>query len=166
MTFIRTAVLVTAICTAAPLAWAQDAKMSPQDFVNNAASSDMFEIQSSKLALQNGTSKNVKDFANMMIKDHTKSSEDLKAAAQKDGAALPAEMSEKHATLIKTLQGATGQGFDAAYTDAQMNGHQEALSLMQSYAQNGEGALKTHAEKAIPVIQMHLEHAKVLGQSK
>src|SRR5258707_583693 len=48
------------------------------DFVKEAATSDMFEIQSSQLAQERGNASE-KTFAATMIKDHTKTSEDLKS---------------------------------------------------------------------------------------
>src|SRR6202163_1977454 len=48
------------------------------DFVKEAAISDMFEIQSSQLAQERGNASE-KTFAATMIKDHTKTSDDLKS---------------------------------------------------------------------------------------
>src|ERR1700710_1005207 len=47
------------------------------DFVKEVAISDMFEIQSSKLAQDKGTAPE-KTFASQMVADHTKTSVDLK----------------------------------------------------------------------------------------
>src|ERR1700759_2325384 len=60
-----------------------------QDFVTEAAQSDMFEIQSSKLAL-NSADAPTKAFAQQMIDDHTKTTDELKGAVGKG---------EAHATL-------------------------------------------------------------------
>jgi putative membrane protein len=55
-----------------------------QDFVTEAARSDMFEIQSSKLAL-NSADARTKEFAQKMIDDHTKTTDELKAAVAMAG---------------------------------------------------------------------------------
>ncbi len=145
-------------------AWAQTQPMTPQDFAATAASSDMFEIQSSELALEKAQSDEVKEFAQQMIDDHTKASEELKAAAEQDGATVPAEMNEQHATQLEELNGAAEDGFDAAYIQAQVAAHEEAVALMTDYAENGEeGALKAHAEKTAPIIQQHLEHVQQIA---
>ena len=145
-------------------AGAQSLPMTPQDFASTAASSDIFEIQSSEIALQKGQSDQVKEFAQMMIDDHTKASEELKAAAAKDGATVPAELLEAHRVQLETLNNAPESGFDAAYLQAQVGAHEEAIALMTGYAKDGEdGALKAHAEKAAPVIQKHLEHVQMIA---
>lgn len=156
-------IAAAAVFGVASLALAQAQTMSPQDFAATAASSDMFEIRSSELALEKSKSDAVRDFAQMMINDHTAASEALKAAAQQDGVTVPAEMLEKHATQLQTLQGAPADSFDTSYVEAQVAAHEEALALMQSYADTGDGAaLKAHAAKTAPVIQMHHEHVQKL----
>src|SRR3954467_13190195 len=51
---------------------------STPDFVKEVAISDMFELQSNKLGVERGNAAE-KTFAAMMIKDHTKTSDELKA---------------------------------------------------------------------------------------
>ena len=145
-------------------ALAQTQPMTPQDFATTAASSDMFEIQSSEIALEKAQSDQVKEFAQQMIDDHTKASEELKAAAEQDGASLPGELLETHQVQLDQLGNASDDGFDAAYIQAQVLAHEEAIALMTDYAENGEdGALKAHAQKTAPIIQTHLEHVQQLA---
>jgi putative membrane protein len=61
------------------------------DFVNEAATSDMFEIQSSKLAASRSTG-DVQTFANQMVIDHTKTTGDLTSLAQGANIPLPTAM--------------------------------------------------------------------------
>ena len=64
------------------------ASATPTDaagFIAAAGASDMFEIQSAKLALANSKSDDIHKFANMMIADHTKTTDAVKAAAKKAG---------------------------------------------------------------------------------
>jgi putative membrane protein len=127
----------------------------------------MFEIRSSELALQKSQTDAVKEFAQMMITDHTAASKNLMAAAKQDGVAVPAEMADKHAAQVKALESAEPGAFDAAYLDAQLAGHKEALALMTGFAKDGEAAaLKAHAQKTAPVVQTHLEHVEQLSKSK
>lgn len=149
------------------IALAQSATMSAQDFAATAASSDMFEIRSSELALQNAETAAVKEFAQMMIKDHTTASKNLAAAAQQDGVTLPGEMTKKHDDQVEELSAAKGDDFDAAYIAAQTAAHQEALTLMTSFAKEGDAAaLKAHAQKTAPIIQMHYEMVEKLSEAQ
>jgi len=140
-------------------------EMSSQDFANKAASSDMFEIQSSELALQKSQNADVKEFAEMMVQDHRRATEGLKAAAEQDGVTVPADLDAKHAEQLQTLEDASAEEFDSVYVNAQVAGHEEALVLMTDYADAGVGSLKSHAESAKPIIQKHLAHIQEIAKS-
>ncbi|MES0044358.1 DUF4142 domain-containing protein [Mesorhizobium sp. M0091] len=151
MHFVKVLLAAIAIGLISPGAMAQTATTSPQEFVKAAASSDMFEIQSSELALRKSKTSRVKEFARMMIKDHTNSSKRLITAAKKDDVAVAPEMTSKHAAQLEALSNDSSGAFDNAYVDAQVAAHQEALTLMTSYAENGqEKHLAAHAKKTAP----------------
>lgn len=135
-------------------------------YVTQAATADMFEIESSKLALTKSTNAEIKKFAQMMIDDHTKSSEGLKTAAATagDNASVPATLDLKHQGLLDELKAATGAAFDKAYMQAQAAGHEDALKLHRSYAEQGDNtALKQHAADAVPIVSGHLDQATKLA---
>jgi len=138
------------------------------DFVAKAAASDMFEIESSKVALERARSAEVKAFAQMMIDMHTQTTADLKAAIADSGLALtpPAMLPEDKAAVLTDLKGAEAADFDKKYMDEQIDGHQAALDLMTRYAQDGDNAvLKAAAAKTAPIVQDHLTKAKTLRDS-
>src|SRR5437016_7897084 len=58
-------------------------------FLAQAASGDQFEIQSSQLAMQASQNLAVRNFANLMIADHTRMSQAMAAAAQSAGLPPP-----------------------------------------------------------------------------
>jgi len=162
MNGIRSAVFAAVLATA-PAAVAYSAMMTPQGFAAAAGSSDMFEIESSKMALKKSGSPSVKAFAQMMIKDHTAATADLKAAAKQDGVAVPRQMVSKDVKNIDRLEKLSGGAFDKSYITEQRAAHQQALALLTGYAKDGSAAaLKTHVAKTEPVVEMHLNHLKTL----
>jgi putative membrane protein len=56
---------------------------STQDFVNKVAISDMFEVQSSQLALAKQADADTKPFAEKMVQDHQKTSSELKSPGRR-----------------------------------------------------------------------------------
>ena len=133
-------------------------------FLARAASGDLFEIQSSQMALQTSTNPAVRNFANLLIADHTRMSQATMAAARSAGIVPPppAILPEQQAMLGQLS--AAGPNFDVAFRDAQITAHQGALGLMQNYAASGDvPALRTAAQQAIPTIQMHLAQAQALA---
>ncbi|MBO9671101.1 MAG: DUF4142 domain-containing protein [Sphingobium sp.] len=134
---------------------------TPQEFIDKAAKSDAFEVAAGQLAKANGSSAGVKEFGQMMIDAHTKSTADLKKAAGtlKPDPVLTSDQKDKLSDLGK-LKGAD---FDKAYIDGQIDAHEDALSLMKKYAADGtDASLKTAAGTMVPVVQTHLDHAKEL----
>lgn len=72
------------------------------DFVNEAATSDMFEIQSSKLAAER-TQGDVQSFAQTMVSDHTKTTSDLKGLAPAANVQLPEQMTSSQQSMLDKL---------------------------------------------------------------
>lgn len=141
------------------------ASSSAQDFVNKAAASDRFEIETSKLAAPSASSTAIKDFAAKMVTAHTESTRKLKSTVASDPSGIvisDALSAEQQATLddLKTKKGAE---FDAAYAAAQVSGHEKTLAELNNYAGAGENAsLKALAEEMVPVVTEHLSSAKAL----
>jgi putative membrane protein len=153
-----------AMATATPGATAAAPTAAPE-FVAAAASGGMYEIESSKLAQQQSKNVDVKAFADMMIKDHTKASDELKAAAAKvtPAVTVPATMQPKHQSLLDQLRNA-GANFDKTYIQQQSQAHDETAGLLNGYTSGGDSQpLKDWASKTLPVVQQHNTKAKELA---
>ncbi len=131
---------------------------SAQEFVTKASISDMFEIQSSKLALSKSSDGGIKSFASHMVADHSKSTAKLKATIAKHNLDVqPATaLDDKHKDLLTKLQGESGKEFDNDYVSAQKDGHDEAVDLFTDYSKDGDNAsLKKFATAVLPTIKDH-----------
>ena len=134
-------------------------------YVGMAAASDMYEIQSSQLALTRAQTPALRDFAQMLITDHTNTTRQLTAAATAAGMAPPAPaLLPMQVQMLNQLQGTGGGDFDRVYASQQVQAHQMALALHSNYAQNGDAEpLRAVASAAVPVIQHHLDTAGQLA---
>lgn len=140
---------------------------STQDFVTEAADSDMFEIQSSQLALQKVSDAATKDFADKMITDHSKTSADLKNLVQsgKVKADVPASLDSSHQSMLDKLKSLNGSDFETRYHEDQVKGHKEAVDLFSRYGKGGKNAeLRAWAEGTLPTLQHHLSMAEDLNK--
>jgi putative membrane protein len=132
------------------------------DFVDAAASTDMFEIQAAKLAEKRTKNADVKAFAAMMIHDHTQSTAALKAAIKATGAtlSLPTDLPADKKSKLDELTSAAPADFDKAYMQSQVMAHQDALTIMKAYGANGDSPrIKDFANQTATVVQMHLDKA-------
>ena len=139
------------------------ADMTPEErtaYVQMAASSDMYEIQSSQIALTKAQNPAIRSFAQMMVTDHTNTTQQLMAAAQAAGLPpMSPQMLPMHARMVAELQSASaGSSFDRLYATQQRLAHQQALALHSNYASRGDTpALRTVASTATPIVRGHLE---------
>lgn len=136
------------------------------DFVHEVAASDMFEIESSKLAVERADPP-TKAFAEQMITAHQKTSEELKA--QMASAGIPATpapgMTSSENDMLTKLKGLQGADFIERYKSDQQKVHEDAVDLFQRYAKGGDNAgLKEWATKTLPTLQHHLDMAKQLNK--
>ncbi len=134
-------------------------------FATAVAGSDLYEIESAKLAATKSASTEVKELAGHLLTDHTKSTAELKSAAsQAKVTVAPALDAEKQA-MLDQLKAASGAEFDRLFVEQQKIAHQKALTLLQSYARGGDTEpLKAFARKASGVVEGHIEHLNGIRQ--
>jgi putative membrane protein len=138
--------------------------MSAGDFVQTVANADAFEIQSSELAAQRAARQDVKDFAAMMVRDHTATSQQLAALAPQLNMTAPTPtLDAAKRGRIDSLRTQSGEGFDDAYLDAQIAAHTDAVRLFEQFITSAEpGPLRDWANTTLPKLREHLTHVQGL----
>ncbi|QEC52874.1 putative membrane protein [Anseongella ginsenosidimutans] len=132
-------------------------------FAKKAAAGGMFEVEAAELAKENGESQAVKDFAEMMIKDHTSVNEKLKGIAADKNIELPASLPEDKASKLETLSTLSGAAFDKAYAEEMVSSHEKTIALFEEEAESGEDPdLSGLAEESLPTLRHHLAEAEAL----
>ena len=130
-------------------------------WADDAAEGSMMEVNLGKLAQTNASSKTVKDFGQMMVTDHSKAGDELKAVAQKKGISLPAALGDKMQKKYDDLAAKKGADFDKAYTSYMVDDHEQDIDEFKKESNKGKDAdLQAWATGKIPVLQHHLEMAK------
>jgi putative membrane protein len=85
------------------------------------------------------------------------------ASAGSAAVRMPKGLDAKHEQMLKQLKGASGAQFDQLYAQMQLQAHQDAVALFESYSQNGtDPELKTFAQQTLPTLQQHLDMAQKL----
>ena len=134
-------------------------------FARLAAMSDLYEMEASRLAEQRSQSAEVKRFAQHMLRDHGKTTNELKGMLPQLQGVSASQMStsldQQHQALMQQLQGAQGAEFDRVFTRQQVQSHQTAVDLFRAYAQSGDEArLKQWASQTLPSLEEHLREAQ------
>ena len=136
-------------------------------FAVKAADGGMMEVELGKMAEEKGTSKGVKDFGAMMVKDHTKANDELKGLAASKNITLPAAVGDDMQKHIDDLSKKTGKDFDKDYIDMMVSDHKEDIDLFEDAAKNSkDSAFKKFAVKTLPTLYKHLGAAKAIEKSR
>ena len=136
------------------------------EFPLKAASGGMMEVQLGQLAQKNGQSQRVKNFGAMMVKDHSKANNELKAIAQTKNISLPTTLIPEHQEHVTMLQKVTGAEFDKQYMEMMTKDHKEDIDEFDKASKNSADAdLKAFATKTLPVLRVHLDSAQAINNS-
>jgi putative membrane protein len=135
--------------------------VSDAQYIQMAAASDLFEIQSSRMALDRARDPMTKQYAQMLIDHHTTSTQALMQKVMQAGMTMPPPaLTPEQRAMMDRLRAAPAGQFDRAYFTEQVPAHRMAWQLHQGYAQSGmTPPLKEAATTVVPVVEQHLVEA-------
>lgn len=138
------------------------------DWAAKVANANMTEIELSKVAQDKATNDRLKNFANMMVTDHTKAGDQLKQLAATKNITLPANLDSKSQKMLDDLNKKTaGKDFDKAYQNDMLSGHKDAVDAFTKGSNDLKDAdLKNFATQTLPTIQMHQDSIKAIAGKK
>ena len=134
-------------------------------FLVNVADVNMTEVQLGQIAKDKATNQRVKDFADMMVKDHSSATDELKNLAASKNVTLPASISNEHQKKIDDLNKKSGKDFDKAYMDMMEDGHESTIKDFKKNDDNKDADVKAFVNKMLPTLQTHLDSAKAIKKA-
>ena len=136
------------------------------EFAVEAADGGLLEVQLGTLALTKAASPEVKQFAQMMVDEHTKANNELKSIAQQKNITLPTVMSNENQRTYDKLNEKTGAEFDKEYMDLMVKEHKDDIDDFEDQAQENENSeLKSWASTKLPTLKQHLQEAERIQES-
>lgn len=166
--------LTAAALAAVTTARAQESSAAPNDaqIAMITVVADTVDIDAGKLAAEKSKNKEVKEFAETMVRDHTAVNAKATALAKKlnvtpeDSATSKSLKSGGDAQLAK-MKSLSGAEFDKAYVDNEVSYHETVMgALDKTLIPNAKNAeLKSLLESARPIFVQHLNHAKELQKT-
>lgn len=127
-----------------------------QEFVRKATIGNLFEIETSTMALAKAQDERVKDFAQQMISDRTRADKKLRHAVidAKIAMDIPRSLDKEHRDIVDRLAKQSNSDFDEEYIDAQQQAHDEAMVLYEDYAEDGANpTLREFVAEALPTLR-------------
>jgi putative membrane protein len=127
-----------------------------ESFVKNAATANLSAIKLGQLAVQKGSTAEVRKLGQTMMDDHRKVNDKLQSIAKGEGMMMPTEISSEDQAVYDRLSGLSGVEFDRAYKDQMKRDHKQAISLYRDEVQNGvDPQLKSFAQSTLPALEQH-----------
>lgn len=149
--------LVAAMCTCA-FVQAADLSRSDRHFFEKAAKAGTKEVTVSQAALPRLETSAGRDFAQMMVTDHTKANAELQSLAASKGVVLPTR-DEKDAKLAQKWSEKT-KDVDEDYFEEMVSDHKDAVDLFEKAAKSDDPDIAAFAQKMLPTLRQHLDTAK------
>jgi putative membrane protein len=144
-----------------------EARARASTFVSNALAGNLAEVQLGQLAMQKSSDPQIKQFAQHMIDDHTKLSNDMKLAAEQLGVHAPTQLDKKNRKTVEKLSALSGTAFDLAYMKEMVKDHKRDLQEFKDAAASSQNpALKMAADHGAQVISAHLEQAEQITRQQ
>jgi putative membrane protein len=137
------------------------------DFVVDAADGGMLEVRLAELAMKTSTSNEVKNYAKMILTDHSKTNTELKTIAEKKNITLPIDISEDNQKTYDDLANKTGEDFDKAYCKVMVDDHKEDIKEFKKQAEDGsDPELKSWASEKVATLEHHLVTAEEMEKKR
>jgi len=149
---------------------AQKLPADEQRFMKSMGEANLAEVETGKLAETRGQEQKVKEFGAMMVRDHTRSLQQLQTLATRKGVELPGSPGPRHAKAakaVKALAESRGEDFDRRYSIMAAADHKDTLALLKKVQGSAKDEdLRNLANEMIPVVAGHLAEAQKLLSGK
>lgn len=128
-----------------------------EEFVETASAKGLAEIETSNMALRDG-SPALHEFANKMIENHRAANTELRQIAQRENFEMAddATLMDQAKALILDIR---DESFDEAYIENQVAAHEDAVELYQRATKSDNAQVRAYAQQKLPVLQEHLSMA-------
>ncbi|HEU5053596.1 MAG TPA: DUF4142 domain-containing protein [Hanamia sp.] len=131
------------------------------NFVQEAATGGMMEVQLGNIAQKNSNNKDIKDYGKMLADDHSSANDKLKDIASKKNITVPNSVTSDQQDKIDKLSKETGTTFDKDFISMAVDDHQNDIDKFKKAEDNIQDAdLKDFIAKTLPTLQKHLDKAK------
>ncbi|MCB2409217.1 DUF4142 domain-containing protein [Hymenobacter lucidus] len=135
------------------------------EFMVEAASDGMLEVELGKLAQQKATQPAVKTFGQHMVEQHAEANAALKTLAGQKGLVLPASLGREQQDTYAKLSALTGTAFDKQYMALMVDDHKKDVGEFEDMSEDAyDGDIRGFAAKYAPVLKEHLDMAKEVNE--
>lgn len=143
-----------------------DSQEESSEFLVSAAASGLAEVEAGKVGEQKATQSSVKEYAAMMVKDHSAANDEVKALAQQLNVTLPAGPKNEDQDRLNNVAKKEAKDFDKDFMDMMIKDHKKAIDLFKDASDdNVHPDVKSFINSTLPKLQAHLDAAESIRES-
>jgi putative membrane protein len=133
-------------------------------FAQLVAAGCLAEVELGKLATGSAKADAVRQFGDMMVREHSEANQKLTGFADADNIPLPTKLDAEHVVVRDRLQRLKDGAFDIAYIKAQIVDHQKTAQLLAWEISMGEdGDMQRLAASLLSIVLDHLRQAQEIN---
>lgn len=137
----------------------------PEKFVQKCANCNEAEVQLGQLGKKKAASKEVRDFAEMLINDHDKARKDLLEHFKNLKIGVVATPEKEHKDLYDRLSKLEGAEFDREFMKAQVDFHNQAVQMLKAHAKSDNAQIREWAQRSTKTVEDHLKRAQEIEKN-
>jgi predicted outer membrane protein len=139
---------------------------SDRRFVTDALELGMADMARSRLASSNGSSKEVKEFADAVLKEANGTDAELRGVAAQEQIETPSKPDASQMAEIQRLESKKAAEFDLEYVEQSRKDLAKTIKTYQSETHSSDAALAAFAKKTLVALQERQSRAEKLDASK
>ncbi|MEK0085377.1 DUF4142 domain-containing protein [Benzoatithermus flavus] len=139
---------------------------SDAKFLTTAIQSGIAEVELGRLARERASSREVRNFGQRMVDDHSNANAQLEAMAQARDLTVPTAMDATHQSLHDQLAALRGRSFDREYMQSMVQDHEKDVDLFSQQASaDPNDQVSQLAARILPQLREHLSMARSINQA-
>ena len=133
-----------------------------EEFITEMAEARVMDLEEGKIAEQKSTTRDLKSYGSLMVKDQTEILRAIKKLAALKNVSLPSELGPDKAEGLRDLKEVHGTSFDKKFIKMMTIDHKRDVKTFERATRSSDADVQVFATRYLPYIQSHLEKIREL----
>ena len=133
-----------------------------KEFITEMAEARLMDLEEGKIAQQKSTTKDLKSYGTLMVKDQTEMLREIKKLAALKNIDLPDELGPDKAEGLRDLKEVHGESFDKKFIRRMIVDHKRDVKKFERATRSRDADVQVFATRYLPYVQSHLQRIRGL----
>ncbi|HTE30952.1 MAG TPA: DUF4142 domain-containing protein [Chryseolinea sp.] len=135
------------------------------EFVFDISEARIMDREEGRLAEQRATSRALKDYGALMVKDQTNMLKDLSSIANRKKLTVATVLGEQKTDGLSDLHQLHGKNFDKKFVKMMIIDHKRDIKTLEKATTSKDADIQVFATKYLPVVKSHLAKIQTIRES-